>query len=162
MGIEPTRAGTTIRCVNHFTNTAITLQTGIVGVEPTSTVLETVVLPLNYIPIMMVGSGFEPPNPKERIYSPPRLARLRYPTINGAGRNRTADTWSFNPLLYRLSYRAICHLDNYGCYPLLTSITTVCTRLELVISSVTGRRPNQLDQQTIIYYVIWRIQGSNL
>ena len=26
---------------------------------------------------------------------------------NGAGQNRTADTWSFNPLLYRLSYRAI-------------------------------------------------------
>lgn len=54
----------------------------------------------------MEGSGFEPPNPKERIYSPPRLARLRYPSINGAGRNRTADTWSFNPLLYQLSYRA--------------------------------------------------------
>ncbi len=51
MGIEPTRAGTTIRCVNHFTNTAITLQTGIVGIEPTPTVLETVVLPLNYIPM---------------------------------------------------------------------------------------------------------------
>ena len=25
---------------------------------------------------------------------------------NGARRNRTADTWSFNPLLYQLSYRA--------------------------------------------------------
>ena len=25
---------------------------------------------------------------------------------NGAGQNRTADTWSFNPLLYQLSYRA--------------------------------------------------------
>ena len=25
---------------------------------------------------------------------------------SGAGQNRTADTWSFNPLLYRLSYRA--------------------------------------------------------
>nr|ADH51639.1 hypothetical protein [Levilactobacillus brevis] len=96
--------------------TAITLQTGIVGVEPTSTVLETVVLPLNYIPIMMVGSGFEPPNPKERIYSPPRLARLRYPTINGAGRNRTADTWSFNPLLYQLSYRAIPSCNMFVVY----------------------------------------------
>ena len=53
---------------------------GIVGIEPTPTVLETVVLPLNYIP-MVEGSGFEPPNPKERIYSPPRLARLRYPSI---------------------------------------------------------------------------------
>ena len=29
----------------------------------------------------MEGSGFEPPNPKERIYSPPRLARLRYPSM---------------------------------------------------------------------------------
>ena len=26
--------------------------------------------------------------------------------LNGAGRNRTADTRSFNPLLYQLSYRA--------------------------------------------------------
>ena len=50
MGIEPTRAGATIRCVNHFANTAI--MAGIVGVEPTLTVLETVVLPLNYIPII--------------------------------------------------------------------------------------------------------------
>ena len=115
VGIEPTRAGATIRCVNHFANTAMA---GIVGVEPTSTVLETVVLPLNYIPIIkMEGSGFEPPNPKERIYSPPRLARLRYPSINGAGRNRTADTWSFNPLLYRLSYRAKYFMMNlFNCY----------------------------------------------
>ncbi len=48
---------------------------GAVGIEPTLEVLETSVLPLNYAPIIMVeGSGFEPPNPKERIYSPPRLA----------------------------------------------------------------------------------------
>ena len=80
MGVEPTCAGATNRCVNHFTNTAmIKVETGIVGIEPTPTVLETVVLPLNYIP-NMEGSGFEPPNPKERIYSPPRLARLRYPS----------------------------------------------------------------------------------
>jgi hypothetical protein len=45
MGIEPTNVGTTIRCVNHFDTTA-----------------------------MVEGDGFEPPNPKERIYSPPRLA----------------------------------------------------------------------------------------
>ena len=31
---------------------------------------------------------------------------------NGARRNRTADTWSFNPLLYQLSYRAIENLKN--------------------------------------------------
>ncbi len=44
-----------------------------VGIEPTLKVLETLVLPLNYARIME-GEGFEPPNPKERIYSPPRLA----------------------------------------------------------------------------------------
>ncbi len=53
MGIEPTRAGATIRCVNHFATTAI--MAGIVGVEPTSTVLETAILPLNYIPIIKNG-----------------------------------------------------------------------------------------------------------
>ena len=45
-------------------------------------VLETIVLPLNYIPIkkriiikkMVEGGRFELPNPKERIYSPPRSA----------------------------------------------------------------------------------------
>ncbi len=51
MGIEPTRAGTTNRCVNHFTTTAIIKETGVEGVEPPPTVLETVVLPLNYTPI---------------------------------------------------------------------------------------------------------------
>ena len=54
----------------------------------------------------MEGEGFEPPNPKERIYSPPRLASSLPFQKNGARRNRTADTWSFNPLLYQLSYRA--------------------------------------------------------
>ena len=80
MGIEPTNAGTTIRCVNHFATIAIVnilfkdYMAGAVGIEPTLTVLETVVLPLNYAPKMVEGDGFEPPNPKERIYSPPRLA----------------------------------------------------------------------------------------
>ena len=46
MGIEPTNVGTTIRCVNHFATAAI----------------------------MVEGGRFELPNPKERIYSPPRLA----------------------------------------------------------------------------------------
>ena len=76
MGIEPTNVGTTIRCVNHFATTAIFFSlAGVVGIEPTPKVLETFVLPLNYTPIYMVeGDGFEPPNPRERIYSPPRLA----------------------------------------------------------------------------------------
>ena len=48
MGIEPTSVGTTIRCVNHFATTAMA---GAVGIEPTSKVLETSILPLNYAPI---------------------------------------------------------------------------------------------------------------
>ena len=57
------------------------------GIEPSSTAWKAVVLPLNYT----------------RKYS-----------IYGAGRNRTADTWSFNPLLYQLSYRASLLKSNCG------------------------------------------------
>ena len=64
MGIEPTNAGITIRCVNHFATTAIkTKMAGVVGLEPTLEVLETSVLPLNYTPIsiMVARDGIEPP-----------------------------------------------------------------------------------------------------
>ena len=77
---------------------------GAVGIEPTSKVLETSILPLNYAPIQMVEGGrFELPNPKERIYSPPRLA-TSLPLQNGAGQR----TWTPNllitsQLLYQLS-----------------------------------------------------------
>ena len=50
MGIEPTNVGTTIRCVNHFATAAMA---GVVGIEPTSKVLETSILPLNYTPILL-------------------------------------------------------------------------------------------------------------
>ena len=83
MGIEPTHARATIWCVNHFTTPAIILLTRAVGIEPTLKVLETLVLPLNYARKGMEGEGFEPPNPKERIYSPPRLASsLPFQVIN--------------------------------------------------------------------------------
>ena len=63
MGIEPTYAGATNRCVNRFTNTAI-IKAGIVGVEPTLTVLETVVLPLNYIPKKYGGEWIRTTEPE--------------------------------------------------------------------------------------------------
>ena len=50
MGIEPTSVGTTIRCVNHFATAAMA---GVVVIEPTSKVLETSILPLNYTPILL-------------------------------------------------------------------------------------------------------------
>ncbi len=51
----------------------------------------------------MVGIGFEPMNPKERIYSPPRLA-TSLSHQSGPRQSRTADTLSFNQVLYQLSY----------------------------------------------------------
>ncbi len=64
MGLEPTSAGATIRCVNPFATTAMnsnyTLLAGAVGIEPTPKVLETFVLPLNYAPMVAV-EGIEPP-----------------------------------------------------------------------------------------------------
>ena len=54
MGIEPTSAGFTVRCVNHFATTAIIKMAGAVGIEPTLEVLETSVLPLNYAPIINI------------------------------------------------------------------------------------------------------------
>ncbi|SLM53083.1 Hypothetical protein TPAS_2807 [Trichococcus pasteurii] len=80
MGIEPTNAGSTNRCVNHFATIAI---------------------------IRMEGGRFELPNPKERIYSPPRLATSLslHHIKNGPRRIRTADTLSFNQVLYQLSYQ---------------------------------------------------------
>ena len=49
MGIEPTNAGATIRSVNHFATFAKKMA-GVEGFEPSSTVLETAALPLNYTP----------------------------------------------------------------------------------------------------------------
>ena len=69
-------------------------------IELATTAWKAVVLPLNYTRILL---------------------------LNGAGQNRTADTRSFNPLLYQLSYRAII---------------TVLAGFEPAISCVTGRRDN--------------------
>ena len=65
---------------------------------------KSLALPLGYTP-MLEESGFEPLNPKERIYSPSRLATSLL-LHGGAGQNRTAVTLSFNTLLYKLSYLA--------------------------------------------------------
>ena len=108
---------------------------GIVGIEPTPTVLETVVLPLNYIPIIKNGREWiRTTEPEGADLQSAAFSQTSLPFHNGgAGRNRTADTRSFNPLLYRLSYRA----KNY----ILFSIT-VLAGFEPAISCVTGRRDN--------------------
>ncbi len=110
---------------------------GLNGLEPSTSRLSGVRSnQLSYRPILKAGDENRTrDNSLEGCGFTTKLhPQNKYWIFNGAGQNRTADTWSFNPLLYRLSYRAI----------------TVLTRLELVISCVTGRRPNQLDHRTII------------
>ena len=108
MGIEPTHARATIWCVNHFTTPAIIILTRAVGIEPTLKVLETLVLPLNYARKGYGRGGIRTPEPEGADLQSAAFSLFatlpKY--INGARRNRTADTWSFNPLLYQLSYRA--------------------------------------------------------
>ena len=61
-------------------------------IELATTAWKAVVLPLNYTRIHTINK-------------------------NGARRNRTADTWSFNPLLYQLSYRAILREQDLNLRP---------------------------------------------
>ena len=61
-------------------------------IELATTAWKAVVLPLNYTRIHTISK-------------------------NGARRNRTADTWSFNPLLYQLSYRALLREQDLNLRP---------------------------------------------
>ena len=79
MGIEPTHARATIWCVNHFTTPAIFQNTGSTHEGVKVPCLTAWLYPIDE----MEREGFEPPNPKERIYSPPRLASsLPFQNIN--------------------------------------------------------------------------------
>ena len=97
---------------------AIILLTRAVGIEPTLKVLETLVLPLNYAR-KMEGRDSNPQNPKGADLQSAAFSLFatlpKY--INGARRNRTADTWSFNPFLYQLSYRALLREQDLNLRP---------------------------------------------
>ncbi len=136
MGIEPTNARATIWCVNHFATAAIVIGRGSRNRTHTGgfgDLCSTVKLcPYKW----WRGTDSNRRTLRERIYSPPRLATSlplqkrecrredlnpqptdyksvalpielhRHVKNGGSGRNRTADTRIFSPLLYRLSYRA--------------------------------------------------------
>ena len=87
MGIEPTNVGTTIRCVNHFATTAMA---GVVGIEPTSKVLETSILPLNYTPILLNknnggGGQIRTAEPEGADLQSAAFSHFAIPPIDGAG-----------------------------------------------------------------------------
>ena len=89
---------------------------GTSGLEPPTSRLSGVRSnQLSYAPKPMLGLSFI----KEKRVTRIELATTAWKAVvlplnytrlinqtNGARRNRTADTWSFNPLLYQLSYRA--------------------------------------------------------
>ena len=87
-------------CINQTKRMA-----GVPGFEPGHDGIKIRCLTAWLYPNKLVeGDGFEPPNPKERIYSPPRLATSLPLRINGAGyRNRTHDLLITSQLLYLLS-----------------------------------------------------------
>ena len=74
MGIEPTNVGTTIRCVNHFATIAVLIGRGSRNRTHTDGFGDRSSTFKLYPYKMVEGGRFELPNPKERIYSPPRLA----------------------------------------------------------------------------------------
>ena len=77
------------------------------GIEPTTSAWKAEVLPLNYtrlITIMGRLMGIEPTSVGTTIRCVNHFATTANIKSNGSGQNRTADTWSFNPLLYQLSY----------------------------------------------------------
>ena len=97
----------------------ITLNTGTAGIEPTPKVLETFVLPLNYVPKNGGKKWIRTTEPEGADLQSAAFSLFatlpKY--INGARRNRTADTWSFNPLLYQLSYRALLREQDLNLRP---------------------------------------------
>ena len=76
---------------------------GALGLEPRSTVLETVALPLNYAP---------------RRCSTTEL----FPQYGASAQNRTVDTRIFSPLLYQLSYRGVM-ATRMGLEPTTSAVT---------------------------------------
>ncbi len=79
------------------------------GIEPTTSAWKAEVLPLNYTRILTIMGrmmGIEPTSVGTTIRCVNHFATTAKVKIkkNGSGQSRTADTWSFNPLLYQLSY----------------------------------------------------------
>ena len=77
------------------------------GIEPTTSAWKAEVLPLNYTRILTIMGrmmGIEPTSVGTTIRCVNHFATPATKISNGSGQSRTADTWSFNPLLYQLSY----------------------------------------------------------
>ena len=115
-------AGAPLQPLEYFSNM------GLSGLEPPTSRLSGVRSnQLSYRPKYSIKAGNENRTRDNSLEGCGFTTKLYPHGSNGAGQNRTADTRSFNPLLYRLSYRAIYN-----------GRTENRTR----ISAVTGRRHN--------------------
>ena len=75
------------------------LRTGVAGFEPTHEGVKVPCLTAWLYPNdEMEREGFEPPNPKERIYSPPRLASSLSLRIQSTSLIITRKKWKINTL----------------------------------------------------------------
>ena len=99
----------------------------------------------------MVGkTGFEPATSCSQSRRSTRLSYFPYKKgikklgekNGGSGRDRTADTGIFNPLLYRLSYRA------------------TCLHAERVCGAESSTASPVLQPQNIIFPIFLRFAGS--
>ena len=139
---------------------------GAVGIEPTSKVLETSILPLNYALFRWWRGRFELPNPKERIYSPPRLATSLplQEMVPARGLEPQPTDYKSVALPIELGRRAKWFRTESNCRHMeLQSIAlptellnhnkyivmAVSTGIEPAISCVTGRRVNRYTTRPI-------------
>ena len=97
---------------------------GTSGIEPPTSRLSGVRSNhLSYAPKLMLGyllpnkAGDENRTRDNSLEGCSFTTKLHPLNKNGARRNRTADTWSFNPLLYQLSYRAILREQDLNLRP---------------------------------------------
>ena len=132
MGIEPTNAGATIRCVNHFATIAMA---GAAGIEPTLTVLETAVLPLNYAPKKYGGEWIRTTEPEGTDLQSVAFSHFATPPW---WRGTESNCRHMELQSIALPTELPSHQINYRYIKNLT----VWTGLEPATSCVTGRRDN--------------------
>jgi hypothetical protein len=84
----------------------------------------------------MGREGFEPPHPKDLVYSQARLTGYPPPTQSTLGRTRTRSRWLRRPLLFQLSYE--------GAHRLVVKVLLILAAragVEPALFALTVRRP---------------------